>query len=447
MMTIARAVPMGLWAVLLVAGASLAAEPAPVVFEVDAGPYERRDTLVYDLVPESLKDAPGFALEDLDTHKPVPVQKMPFHVKDFDGVAWIIREPLPAGATRRYRLSASTHVADARPGGGVHAFVDGHPVEHRAGDLDGHKTGTLKVGDRPVLTYQFGVAEPPPGLARLFRRSGFIHPLQTPSGRVVTDDFARDHAHQHGLFFAWVNTTFEGRHVDFWNQEARTGSVSQVTPGKVYKNAIVGGPVFGELLVELEHEDLTAPGGPKPVLKEFWQVLVYDIPGHFVVDLISTQYAIDEKLTVNKYHYGGLGLRGSSHWFDPTVKGVAAPDPAKSGRSDFLTSDGKHRADGNHTRPRWVDLSGELDGQFAGVAIFDKPTNFRYPQPVRLHPNKPYFCFAPMVEGEFAITRGQPYVSNYRLYLHDGPPDREAIERAWHDFADPPRVRVVEETR
>jgi hypothetical protein len=444
-MSIKRAGGLGFWVASILAIKSATAGPPAVVFEVEAGAFARRDTPVLVPLPDDLKNASGFALENLDDHKGVPVQRMAYHVKGYDGVAWIIREPLAAGSTRRYRLSADGRNAVSRPGGGVHAFVDGQPLGHESGKLDNHKTGTLRVGDRPVLTYQAAVAEPPAPIDPVYRRSGFIHPLQTPSGLAVTDDFPPDHPHQHGLFLAWVNTTFEGRHIDFWNQKERTGRVSHAPNGKVDPNSIRGGPVFGELLVELLHEDLTAPDGPKPVLRETWLVLVFDIPGHFVVDFTSAQHAIDAKLTVNKYHYGGLGLRGNRQWFDPAVQGVAAPDPAGSSRSDFLTSEGKHRGDGNHTRPRWVDLSGEVDGKFAGVAILDSPSNFRFPQPVRLHPNKPYFCFAPMVDDEFAIAHGHPYVSRYRLLVHDGPPDPEAIERAWRDYAEPPRVRIVED--
>ncbi len=54
-------------------------------------------------------------------------------------------------------------------------------------------------------------------------------------------------------------------------------------------------------------------------------------------------------------------------------------------------SEGKHRADGNHTRPRWVDLSGAVDGRFDGVTILDHSSNFRFPRSVRLHPNNPEF--------------------------------------------------------
>jgi hypothetical protein len=66
--------------------------------------------------------------------------------------------------------------------------------------------------------------------------------------------------------------------------------------------------------------------------------------------------------------------------------------------------------------------------------------NFRAPQPVRLHPGKPYFCFAPMILGDFAIEPGKPYVSRYRYYLHTGEPDQAVNERIWNDYADPPQV-------
>ena len=94
---------------------------------------------------------------------------------------------------------------------------------------------------------------------------------------MVTDDFPPDHAHQHGLFFAWVNTTFDGRKVDFWNQHNRTGRVGNDPddPGPTFN----GGPIRAEFSAALRHDDLTAPGGPAPVLDETWAITAYDIPG------------------------------------------------------------------------------------------------------------------------------------------------------------------------
>jgi hypothetical protein len=405
-------------------GALGGANPRGIVVELAAGPHDRADTPIVYRLPSSLGSAASFTLTRLQDHRPVPVQVVPSTPR---AVAWILDEPLAAGATRRYRLEATAASAPER-GPGVACIHDDKNLE-------------LKVDGKPVLTYHMATVESPSGIDPVFRRSGQIHPLLTPSGLEVTDDFPPDHAHQHALFFAWVNTTFGGRHVDFWNQKEKTGTVEHARLVRT-----LGGPVFGEFEAKLRHVVLNAPGGPRPALDETWTVRAYRLSKAYVVDLESDQTpAGDEPLMINKYHYGGFGIRGNRQWFDPSARGNARPDPARSGRSDFLTSEGKGRRDGNHTRPRWVDLSGKVGAGFGGVAILDSPTNFRFPQPVRLHPNKPYFVFAPMVLGEFAIEPGSHYVSRYRLVVHDGPPDVPVIERAWRDYAEPPVVRQVDE--
>jgi hypothetical protein len=413
-------------------------DPTHIVIEVDAGAHDRRDTLVQFTLPKGRGEAFKFStLEDVASKKLVPGQR------DGEVISWALTEPLPAGAKRQYRLTPQRAPADGTP---YLPTLIADPTGHKpSGNLKfegGSDVVRLKLNDRPILGYHKAVAEPPPGIDPVFRRSGFIHPLATRTGLVVTDDFPPDHAHQHGLFFAWVNTTFEGRHLDFWNQIKKAGQVGQALgdAGPTFDS----GPVAAVMNTSLQHDDLTAPGGPKPVLRETWQVIVHDIPDLVVLDFESVQTcAGTQPLKLNKYHYGGFGVRGNRQWFDPAAQGDDPPEPSRSGRSDFLTSEGKHRNDGNHTRPRWVDLSGEVDGRIGGVTVLDHPGNFRFPQPVRLHPNKPYFCFAPMVLGEFEITPGKPYVSRYRLLVHDGPPDQKAIERLWADYADPPRVRAV----
>jgi hypothetical protein len=49
-----------------------------------------------------------------------------------------------------------------------------------------------------------------------------------------------------------------------------------------------------------------------------------------------------------------------------------------------------------------------------------------------------------MVLDRFAIEPGQSYVSRYRLCVHDGRPDRSAIEGQWLDYAEGPKARWVE---
>lgn len=57
-------------------------------------------------------------------------------------------------------------------------------------------------GSRPVLRYRATPASGPAGTPPLFTRSGYLHPLHAPNGAMVTDDFAADHPHQRGAFFA-----------------------------------------------------------------------------------------------------------------------------------------------------------------------------------------------------------------------------------------------------
>jgi hypothetical protein len=247
-----------------------------------------------------------------------------------------------------------------------------------------------------------------------------------------------DHMHQHGIMFAWVNAEFEGRKVDFWNSHKTQGKVRHTRLGEV-----TSGPVFASFTAELEHVDNTAPGGPKVALNEVWEVRVFRRTDGFLFDWKSTLTCAGESpLRLLKNDYGGLCVRGRPEWLEP-------------GQSEFLTSEGKTRVDGNHTRPRWCDLSGvvvkredntnDSTPTWGGITVFDNPANFRFPQPVRLHPTMPYFSVSPVVVGPFTIEPGKPYITRYRFFTHTGKPDVAAIEQLWEDYAHPVEVRVVEE--
>jgi hypothetical protein len=79
------------------------------------------------------------------------------------------------------------------------------------------------------------------------------------------------------------------------------------------------------------------------------------------------------------------------------------------------------------------------------MAILIHPANFRFPQPLRLNPKNPQLCVAPSQDGEWAIEPGKPYVSRYRILALDGAAEAAVIERAWDDYANPPRVTVAQE--
>ena len=386
-----------------------AAAPAGVTVEVRAGKFDRANVPVTLALPEALAGAARCRLTRLDTKQAVPAQLAPGKPP---ALVWMLADPLRRGQVRRYRLEALA----AAPSAGRVAAVTVR---------DDGKRLSVAVDGKGVLTYNHAVVEPPEGMDTRYRRSGHIHPLRNPRGDVLTDDFAPDHAHQHGVMFPWTKCTFEGRPAEFWNQKLGLGTVEHAR-----FEGFGGGEVFGHFAATLRHVALKAPGGPKAALRETWRVRVYRRTDGFLFDLDSAQAcATKAPLEIQKYHYGGMAIRCRREWI---------------GKGDFLTSEGRTRKDGNHTRPRWVDVHGKIGGKPTGAAILCHPSNFRFPQPVRLHPDKPYFCFAPMVLGAFRIEPGKPYVSRYRFYVHDGRLDPAVAEALWNDYAHPAEARIVD---
>jgi hypothetical protein len=100
------------------------------------------------------------------------------------------------------------------------------------------------------------------------------------------------------------------------------------------------------------------------------------------------------------------------------------------------------RAKANQAALRWIYMGGLFNGRQAGLAVLAHPTNFRAPEPVRLHPQTAYFVFSPASTGEFKITPAQPYQAHYRVVVFDGPPERERLERLWQAFASVPPVTL-----
>ena len=361
-------------------------------------------------LPKELQDGPHFALVRTDNQQSIPIQI------DYSGpspqAVWMLADELPAGQARTYGLTTSAP-----------SYTLSSPVVSLKDD---GKHLHMSFNDHPILTYNHALVDSPLDDQPYYARSGYIHPLYSPTGQIVTDDFNPDHAHQHGIMFAWRKMTFEGRSFDCWNQKAGLGRVEHLNI-----NSIASGPVFAYFSTELQHVDLTAPNGPQPVLNEKWNAHIYAVQDFFLFDLESIQRcATDKPVTIDKIHYGGMMFRGSADWHCKTSY-------------DYLTSDGKNKTDGNHSRPNWVDIGGAVTGHLTGVTIFDHTDNFRFPQPVRLHPKMPYFCFAPAVLDSFTIEPGKPYVSKYRYYVHQGSLNPNIANSLWQNYVHPASITVL----
>ena len=287
----------------------------------------------------------------------------------------------------------------------------------------------VQVRNKPILFYHTKEAMPPADSPSYYRRSGFIHPLYSPSGKILTDDFPVGHAHQHAIFTAWVNTTFKNSPVDFWNQQSKKGTVEHIEVEE-----IIQGPVVAQIKTNLRHKSLEHG----EVLLEKWTLTIYPTENYFLFDLESEQQnTTKDTLFLKAYHYGGLAFRGSRQWNHEDLKNFKSI-------WNIITSEGYRDSTANATHARWVDAWGKVDNGTAGVTIFNHPSNFRYPQGIRVHPTMPYWAFTPVVDGPMFIAPGAFYRSRFRYFIHDQQIPSPVIEKHFSAWADPLNVKVIE---
>lgn len=373
---------------------------------VSAGDCDRHDTVISFRLPDAAPAAQALRAENGVW---IPLQV------DADGQAAFVLADLPRGKSRTFELVEAKLEAD--PARTVKAIRNAGGVE-------------ILLGGAGVLRYNAEKTPlPRPDLSPILQRGGYLHPIFTPAGKVVTDDYPWNHLHHHGLWMAWTATEFEGRQPDFWNMGQGKGTVEFVALDRTWS-----GPVHAGFVSRHRYVDLTA-ASPKAALLETWQVRVFNLGGgtkpYRLFDLVCVQTtAGSSPLKLAEHRYGGLGFRGHADW---------------DGKANcfFLTSEGETDREKAHgTRARWCHVSGKTGGALAGIAFLGHPDNFRAPQPMRIHPDEPFFNFAPCQAGAFEIAPGQAYVCRYRMVVSDRPPDKAELERLWNDYARPPEVKV-----
>jgi hypothetical protein len=409
----------------LCGGAALISEQTPAqqvpprrlpVIRVEAGRVDRVDSVVsFALPPFVTGESLQLRFEDADDGPTVPLQI------DKDRRAWFVLDALKAGEARQYTIEPT---------------LDRDERRQRV-DVTGERDGlTLRVLQRPVLRYQADRSEVPrPDIKPIFRRGGYLHPVRTPSGRVITDDYPPAHLHHHGIWAAWAKTVFEGRTPDFWGMGDGTGRVEFESLIDTWSGRVQAGFKASHAYV-----DLTA-SSPTTVLTETWEVSLYGVglgattagsrATYRMFDLVLMQELVTSSpLTLPEFLYGGVAFHGTRSWDGP-------------GGAQILTSEGRTRANGDATRARWCYIGGIVSGANAGLAILGHPGNVRAPQPARMYANEPFLNFAPTQTGRLDLVPGRPFVARYRFVTLDGAPDIDLIEQLWRDYAEPVRVDVL----
>ena len=394
-------------------------------FTVHAGPHERVDVPLEVRLDGVRLQLHAGALQLYETtggaSAPVASQLEP---GDPDELAWLLAGRTRSGAVRTFEL----RVQEARPS---------PPLSSRKVRVaDDGQSLRVTVGEKPVLGYRYTPMPVPEGVRDIYSLSGFIHPLWSPRGEVLTAIQPPDHRHHYGIWNPWTSTEFEGRKVDFWNVGSGQGRVRAA--GVLERTS---GEVFGGFSSLHEHVDNTGPSGPKVALREQWRVTVWNVaPGReaWVIDFVSRlNPATDQPLTIKAYRYQGFSLRATEKWNDRNAT--------------LLTSEGLNKSNANATRARWIDVNGasSVPAGTSGVLFMTNPANFNFPEQLRIWPvgdnrgqANVYVNFNPAQDRDWVLEPGRSYALKYRMFVYDGKITAGEAQRLWIDYASPPRVDV-----
>ncbi len=260
---------------------------------------------------------------------------------------------------------------------------------------------------RPLLRYM----RAEPVASKLTANSvACVHPLCTPSGRVVTAFAPDDHLHHRGVFLAWYAMQAGRTEADFWGW----GKFAP-TEGRVIDTVALHKAAQGDTpRLEVKNE-WNADG--RTMVDETLRVDVRQQGPVNVVDLVY-ELVPTADTTIDRSAFGGFCVRcrkdGEVTFTGPDGK-VSLPSPHYlKPETDWPAASG-------------YDLSIKLaDGKTVGIAVLDHPEN----PPSGWHNVAGLAMINPCITapGPITLTKGKPLVLRYRLVAHDGPAPIELLE-------------------
>jgi|AntRauTorckE6833_2_1112554.scaffolds.fasta_scaffold02616_5 hypothetical protein len=283
---------------------------------------------------------------------------------------------------------------------------------------------TISAGDKDLLSYQFETMYPPEGIDSVFKRSAFIHPLKTPSGKILTQIQPEGHRHHYGLWNPWTHVYFEGDTLDFWNLAKEEGTVQFAG-----FNFVEEGEGYAEYSALHEHVAFKKDGSEKVALNEIQTVKVHHLEkDSYLIDFtFEYQTASESPFKILEYRYAGFTWRATEIW--------------NKQNSELFTSAGIDRDGADGSKAKWYVLQGKLGGDYGGAVVMSNPENFNHPEPLRVWPadmtdrGDVFACFCPTKDTDWLLESGKTYILKYRMLVYDGKWNAEEAESAWQDYA------------
>lgn len=295
---------------------------------------------------------------------------------------------------------------------------------------------SILSGSDSILSYRYGVTQPPKGVDPNYKRSGYIHPLRSPDGEILTNVQPKDHYHHYGIWGPWTKTHIEGREVDFWNLAKGLGTVKFDS-----FSSEIEGAIFTSFKAIQHHIDFGAKGADNVAINETLEVRAWNIDeGVYVVDYTTTiNTPLESGILLDAYRYGGgIGFRATDKWHKDNCT--------------VLSSEGRSRLDSDGTSAKWCLVEGESISEKgrSGIIFLSHPSNRMHQEPMRVWPidanggrGDMYFQFTPIRHKEWMLNQNRDYTLKYRMVIFDGAINSRVAEMYWNAFAKTPVVEFI----
>ncbi|MFH1742786.1 MAG: PmoA family protein [bacterium] len=382
---------------------------------VHAGAHPRRYCPVTVDLPGRFVPQGNVALIEEDTDRAFSVQIEPGPRGKPTRFSFVLNH-IPAYSVRKYRLVGTS--SRSKP--------PQEPLAHPVIFSQKQAQIGVVVGGDQVTNYVFSRRNARPYLFPLIGPYGISLTRSYPMAEVNGE--SEDHPHHRSV---WVSHGDVGGG-NFWSEEPGHGKVQHVDLLKLQE-----GPIYGLFSVL---NDWVEVGGGK-VLEEVRTLTFYGLPQAVrMIDFEITFRASEGDVRFGDTKEGGI----------LSVRVASSMDVPRGGKIQNAIS-GINESETWGKRAAWCDYSGVVDGSSVGLAIFDHPSNFRYPtywhvRDYGLMTANPFglshYHGDPSRDGSHLLRKGQEFRFRYRLYAHEGDADKGGVADAYHDWIHPPKIEV-----
>jgi hypothetical protein len=285
--------------------------------------------------------------------------------------------------------------------------------------------------DKPVLQYNYKTIPLPDGylekIAQQSRknavpRSNYIHPLYDLDSEPITNDWANDHPHHRGIYWAWPEVGYKNEFGDLHGLKKVFAR-----PTDKIETVIENGQI------NLVAENVWKWLDKEPIVREQATITVFPLDkNERKINLNFRFESLVDEVTLARRttrEYGGLNTRML---------------PLKDFKiGSFYGNENDSNEKRNETtipkqeQPAWVYYSWKNpkpDG-YTELTIFEKTTNPDYPGDLIQYPALNWFQPAfPKKGTRYTLKKDKPLILRYQLWLHNASDNNNTKKESWKNF-------------